>query len=1496
MLARSRPCSYSQEQLWFLHQLGQEGAAYTLPAAVRMQGRLDVRSLERALVEVVRRHESLRTHFETEGGQPRQVISAKPRLSLMLVDLDDIAERSRGALAWGLATAEARRPFDLGRGPLVRAGLLRLGVEDHVLLVTMHHAVGDGWSVGILIRELATLYQAFAAGLPSPLAEPECQFADHARWQREWLTGERLESELTHWREHLAGAPPHLALPLDRPRPKVRSFRGERRSLRLSAQLSEDLRALSRREGVTLFMTLLAAFKVLLSRLSGQSDIVVGTPIANRTRRKTEAIVGPFANTLALRTDVAPALTFTELLARVRETAVEAYVHQDLPFGRLIEELQPKREPGLNPIFQVMFALQNQPRARVQLPGLDLSVEDLNKGSARFDLVLEVWEWEREIRAEFEYAVDVLDASTVERWASHFETMLRAVVADPGARVSELALLREDERRQMLGDWNDTARPFPDCCVHDLFKAQAERTPEAVAVSDAIRSLTYAELNTEANRLARHLIARGIGPGQLVAICVDRTVEMVVALVGVLKAGAAYVPLDPAYPNARLGLMLEDARPALVLTEGSLLGGVEVPEATEILSLKTSREEIAAQSSANLPPRARPGDLAYVIYTSGSTGRPKGVAIPHRALTNFLISVRREPSFCESDTVVSVTTLSFDIAALELFTPLIVGARVVLASRETAADGVRLARLLEDCGATLMQATPATWRLLIDSGWRGRSSLVALCGGEALNAHLAAALVSRCRRLWHMFGPTETTVWSTLCEVIPGQAVTIGRPIANTEAYVLDRSLEPAPIGVVGELYLGGTGLARGYLHDPPKTAECFVPDPFSGRLGARLYRTGDLVRWRADGQLEFVGRRDHQVKVRGFRIELREIEAALREHPSVSEAVATVCERAAGDRRLVAHVVGNSANPGVLRAHLGERLPGHMIPAAIVVLDALPLTPSGKVDRRALPMPDWTAQAGAGRASPRTPAEELVAGIWAEVLGIDRVGVEDNFFDLGGHSLLATQMFSRLRERLGIEMPVQALFEAPTVARLTARAEGARGRPGLDALPPLTRADRSSALPLSFAQEHLWRLDQMEQGGAVYNMPAAVRLRGRLDVGSLERALVEVVRRHESPRTHFEIAEGRPRQVISAEPDVALTLVDLGDIEDRSRGTLAWSLAAAETRRPFDLGRGPLIRAGLLRLGAEDHVLLVTMHHAVSDGSSEGIFARELGALYGAFHGGCPSPFAEPQFQYADYTLWQRGWLTDERIEWLLAYWGAHLAGATPHLAVPADRPRPVAPPQRRRRHTVRLSPALSEELQALSRREGATVFMTVLAAFKVLLSQLSGQTDIVVGTPIAGRQHTGIENLIGFFANALVLRTDLGGNPTFREILARVRETTLGAHAHQDLPFGLLHENLHSEFDLMFAVQSEPIPRLRLPGLAISGDGEEEEADPRGFLVEIWETQGFLDQFSRQTIARWASQFETLLRAIVADPRVRLSELAPVRDGGFAPRLSTLESRLTG
>ena len=1496
------PLSFAQQRLWFLDQLEPGGAAYNLPLPVRLRGELPVALLERIFAALVRRHEALRTTFATHGDQPVQVVHSDLLPALAQIDLSDLPEAEREERARQVADQEASLPFDLGTGPLLRLTLVRLAERDHLLLVTLHHIVSDGWSMRVLLRELVALYEALSREAPAALPELPFQYADFAVWQRQWLRGEVLEEQLAFWRSRLAGAPQVLELPADRPRPAVQTFRGAALGRALEPSLSAAVGELCRREDVTPFMALLAAWALLLGRLAGQDDVLVGTPIAGRHVRGSEHLIGFFVNTLVLRIGLDGA-SFRTLLGRVRQASLEAFTHQDVPFERLVEELAPERDLSRSPLFQVMFALQNALGETRQIPGLAVQAVPLTGRTAKFDLGLTLAETPGGFEASVEHNTDLFDGSTIERLLARLELVLEGAVRDPGLPVAGLPWLLAGERQQVLLEWNDTAAGYPrDASLPERFAAVVAEQPEAPAVVDEDGTTwSYRGLHEASSRLARHLAALGVGPGARVGVAMERSADLLVALLAILQAGAAYVPLDPGHPDERLAFLLDDSRAGLLLVHGRTRGRLETL-GVRTLCLERDREALAARSASPLPPRVPAETLAYVIYTSGSTGRPKGVAVPHQAILRLVLGARHL-TLSPGDRLAFNATTSFDAATFEIWGALLLGATLVVIPRDLLLSPHDLAAVLRREQVTVLHLTTSVFNNAAREAPEIFPPLrCALFGGEAADAGAVARVVEGGppRRLLHMYGPTESTTFATWHEVTGPAPVTvpIGRPLANTTAYVLEPAGTPAAPGQSGELFLGGDGLAWGYLNRPDLTAERFVPDPL-GAPGTRLYRTGDLVRLRADGTLEFQGRIDEQVKIRGVRIEPGEVEATLARHPGMAACAVVAREDLPGERRLVGYVVLDPTDPtdrsdgsdpkAALAAWLRERLPDSMVPSAWVFLDALPLTPHGKLDRRALPAPEAARGVDREYVAPSDPVEEKLAAIWAEVLGADRVGVHDDFFALGGHSLLATQVVSRIRRTLRADLPLRRLFEQPTVAAL-ARAVRAAREAGLPPAPPLVPVPRGGDLPLSFAQQRLWFLDRLEPGSATYNVPLAVRLTGALAVAALRQVFAEVLRRHEALRTTFDLGAGRPVQVIADEVRMELPLFDLAEAPAEAREEWAGRIAQEEAWHPFDLQRGPLLRLALLRLGEREHLLLVTLHHIVSDGWSTGVLLREIEALYTAFVRAEPSPLPELPLQYADFAAWQRSWLQGEVLEEQLAYWRRQLAGAPALLELPTDRPRPAVQTANGGATGLALTPALSAAVRDLCRQEGATPFMLLLAAWSVLLGRHAGQDDVLIGTPIAGRSQRETEDLIGLFVNTLVIRIRIVPS-SFTELLAEVRATALEAYAHQDLPFEQVVEELAPERDLsysplfqaLFALQNAPGGSLRLPGLSLAPVGLEGTVTKFDLSLAFQEgPEGFVgtqehntDLFDRTTAARLLDRFEALLAAALADPGRKLTDL---------------------
>ncbi|HCF5016353.1 TPA: pyoverdine non-ribosomal peptide synthetase PvdD [Pseudomonas aeruginosa] len=1490
--------SYAQERQWFLWQLEPESAAYHIPSVLRLRGRLDLDALQRSFDSLVARHETLRTRFRLDGDEARQEIAASMALPLDIVALGPLEE---GALARQVETTIAR-PFDLERGPLLRVSLLRLAEDDHVLVLVQHHIVSDGWSMQVMVEELVQLYAAYSRGLEVALPALPIQYADYALWQRSWMEAGEKERQLAYWTGLLGGEQPVLELPFDRPRPVRQSHRGAQFILELDIDLSQALRRVAQQEGVTAFALLLASFQALLYRYSGQADIRVGVPIANRNRVETERLIGFFVNTQVLKADLDGRMGFDELLAQARQRALEAQAHQDLPFEQLVEALQPERSLSHNPLFQVLFNYQSEARGNGQAFRFDeLQMESVQFDSrtAQFDLTLDLTDEEQRFCAVFDYATDLFDASTVERLAGHWRNLLRGIVANPRQRLGELPLLDAPERRQTLSEWNPAQR---ECAVQGTlqqrFEEQARQRPQAVALILDEQRLSYGELNARANRLAHCLIARGVGADVPVGLALERSLDMLVGLLAILKAGGAYLPLDPAAPEERLAHILDDSGVRLLLTQGHLLEHLPRQAGVEVLAIDGLVLDGYAESDPL--PTLSADNLAYVIYTSGSTGKPKGTLLTHRNALRLFSATEAWFGFDERDVWTLFHSYAFDFSVWEIFGALLYGGCLVIVPQWVSRSPEDFYRLLCREGVTVLNQTPSAFKQLMavacsaDMATQQPALRYVIFGGEALDLQSLRPWFQRFGdrqpQLVNMYGITETTVHVTYrpvseADLKGGLVSPIGGTIPDLSWYILDRDLNPVPRGAVGELYIGRAGLARGYLRRPGLSATRFVPNPFPGGAGERLYRTGDLARFQADGNIEYIGRIDHQVKVRGFRIELGEIEAALAGLAGVRDAV-VLAHDGVGGTQLVGYVVADSAEDAErlresLRESLKRHLPDYMVPAHLMLLERMPLTVNGKLDRQALPQPDASLSQQAYRA-PGSELEQRIAAIWAEILGVERVGLDDNFFELGGHSLLATRVISRVRQEQQLDASLKALFERPV---LEAFAQGLERT--TDAVSTIPLADRQQPLALSFAQERQWFLWQLEPESAAYHIPSALRLRGRLDVDALQRSFDSLVARHETLRTRFRLEGGRSYQQVQPAVSVSIEREQFGEegLIERIQAIVV---------QPFDLERGPLLRVNLLQLAEDDHVLVLVQHHIVSDGWSMQVMVEELVQLYAAYSQGLDVVLPALPIQYADYALWQRSWMEAGEKERQLAYWTGLLGGEQPVLELPFDRPRPARQSHRGAQLGFELPRELVEAVRALAQREGASSFMLLLASFQALLYRYSGQADIRVGVPIANRNRVETERLIGFFVNTQVLKADLDGRMGFDELLAQARQRALEAQAHQDLPFEQLVEALQPErnashnplFQVLFNHQSEirsVTPEVQLEDLRLEGlawDGQTAQFDLTLDIQEdengIWASFDYAtDLFDASTVERLAGHWRNLLRGIVANPRQRLGEL---------------------
>ncbi|GHJ15492.1 non-ribosomal peptide synthetase [Micromonospora sp. AKA38] len=1461
---RGCPLSFAQQRLWFLDQLKPGSQEYLMPLTLHVQGHLNTDALEAAVSHVIARHEVLRTRLITDDtGQPRQIIGQPQPIHTHY------------------GPADLTTPFNLATGPLLRLSIDNTGPDEHLVVLTMHHIIADGWSLSLLANEISEHYRATTENRPPNLPTLPLQYADYANWQRQWLTGPQLDTQLHYWRHHLANLEP-LELPTDRPRPPIRTGTGTAITFTIAHHTTTALHTLTNNTGTTLFMALLATFQLVLSRWSGQHDIAVGTPIAGRNRAEIENLIGFFVNTLVMRTHIDPHTTFTDLLHHTKETALDAYAHQDLPFERLVEDLTPQRDLSRHPLFDVMFAIGDTASDDWHLPGAVCTPVKDSFTPAKFDLSMFVKQTETGLVGELVYSTDLFDESTARRLADHFTALLTAAVRTPQRPLSELRMVSDAEREYVLEAGAGPRSPVGDDFIPALVERIAQAEPDRVALVCGDTRLTYRELVAAANRLAHRLLAAGAGPDVPIAVCLERNALAIIAMLGILKAGSAYVPLDPAHPPQRLAQLLDDTAAPLLLSQQSLIG--HLPATRAVVLPMDAAEPNAAAWPATAPAVTISGnDLAYIIYTSGSTGAPKGVQIEHRSFLTRMLGMRTEYGLVPGDRMLQFVSFSFDVSVEQIFIPLITGATIVMRGEEWEAD--TLIDLIRREQITVAGMPPAVWETILPRlprpgvGFGGQLRLMCLGGAPIPPPLLAEWFRLVDVPILNAYGPTEITVTATTHLMSrPTDRVLIGKPVANTDVLVLDGHGQPVPVGVTGELFIGGPCVARGYLNQPELTEQRFV-DPGEAGGGGRFYRTGDLVRWDATGSLEYLGRVDDQVKIRGFRIEVGEIEAAILDAPGVTGAVVGVHEDAHQGKRLVGYVVGGAV--AEVRRHLLDRLPEFMVPSIFVPMDALPLTTNGKVDRRSLPAPDLdTLRPAETYLAPRNALEATLCAVWSDILGAERVGVHDNFFALGGHSLLATRLTALILQDTGCVVSVRDLFERPTVAGLADRMGHAAPADVAEPIP--ARGDTAPAV-VSFSQERLWFLDQLNPGTASYIMPVAVRLRGELSVPLLESALTRVLARHSPLRTRM-----------TMDADGALVAIVDEPREFRFEGrTLDSAPDLAEiATTPFDLAHEHPIRASLHRVGPHEHVLVLCLHHVAADGWSLGVLAREISEFYSAAVSGRAPVVASLPIQYADFAAWQRGWLAGPVLEDQLSYWRSALEGVEP-LELPTDRPRPPQPSGTGATISFSVDEATTTGLRELAQAQGASLFMVLLAAFHLVLSRWSGQADVAVGTWTAGRQRPETENLVGLFLNLLVLRSRISSELTFDELLATVRETTLDAYAHQDLPFERLVEELKPTremsrtplFQAVLALQNMPETGWSLAGLTADPVAVEEtsaayelscvavEGDDGSLRCELVYA---VDLFDEVTMQRLVGHFQTLLHAVSTHPDKPLAQLS--------------------
>jgi amino acid adenylation domain-containing protein len=1524
--------SYGQQALWFLYQIEPKSVAENIFLTARIHSNLDIEAWQRAWQQIVDRHTILRTTYTIRNGQPIQQIHSHQEIEIEVIDASFWSEEYLNAQIY----LETASPFNLEFGPVLRVKLFSNTTQGYIQLIVMHHIVGDMWSFDLLIEELQLLYAAeinSQSSISPSVPFPKYQYTDYVRWQNDMLASSQ-EKLWAYWHKQLEGELPILDLPSDRPHSLVQNYQGDTATFKLDKELIQKLKQLEKTQRASVYTIMLAAFFTLLYRYTGQEDILVGTPMAGRTGRKEfQKIVGYFANITVLRGDLTGNPTFKELLTQLRGVVIGALKYQEAPFSLLIEQLKIKRDRSSFPLVSAGFTWHkhcNFPTTKnPEQQGLEIEILQHLAGQrgAIFDINLKIMEASNDFRIAWEYSTELFDASTITKMQSHYQTLLEGIFANPEQRLGELPLLTATETHQLLVEWNNTRTEYSqNKCIHDLFVQQVELTPNAVALVFADQQLTYQQLNQKANQLAHYLQSLGVGPEVLVGICVERSFLTIIGLLGILKAGGAYVPIDPTCSQEDIALILEETQVSVLLTQTHLL---ETLPAHQIHSICLDIDEniIAQHSQENPSPPITWANLAYVMYTSASTGKPKAVSIIHRGVVSS-IKGNNYANFGKEEVFLHLAPLTFDAATLEIWGSLLNGGRLVIIPPHTPSLP-ELAQAIRQHQVTTLWLTTGLFRFMVDEHLSDLKQLKQLLvGGDVLSVPHVNKLLQAAPelKLINGYDPTENTTLTCCYQVTAASninaAIPIGRPIANTQVYLLDSHLQPVPVGIPGELYIGGDGLARDYFNNPELTAKSFIPHPFNSQPQARLYKTGDLARYLPDGNIEFLGRIDQQVKIRGCRIQLQDIETVLTQHPKVQEAIVTVNENQTGNQYLVAYVVPEAQaskektctlKSTALRSFLQQKLPEYMIPAAFVILKQIPLTPNGKVNRQALPEPNLSLEQENQFVPPRTPTEAVIADIIASVLGIEEIGIHDNFFALGGHSLLATQVISRLQQAYQLELSWGCLFEAPTVAELEKLIVSYR-QPNLgQILPAVSEAmpypygeasyaqrlvekaiapisQQQTEFPLSFAQARLWLLDQLVGKNATYNMPFAVRLVGNLDINALERSIREIVQRHASLRTNFRVVQGLTIQVINPTATISLNVVNLQNSPDQENEIEG--LAKIEAHIPFDLAGDSLIRAKLLQLSQTEYVLLLTIHHIVCDAWSMDILLQELSSLYPAFCLGKPSPLPDLPIQYVDYTLWQWESLATKVLQKQLNYSIRQLAGVQPLLELPTDKPRKTFHKFKGSSLEFDIDIHLCEQLKTLSQQSDVTLFMTLLAAFVTLLYNYSDRADILVGTPIANRHHE-TKSLIGLFVNILVLRIQIKENMSFSELLNQVKQVVSAAYTNQDVPFEQLVKTLLPEHSLsqsplvQVVFNLEPAPIVwELPGLSATPINREPRTAKFDLTLSILETATGLkatweynsDLFERQTIARMVGDFQTLLTTIAFSEGVVVRGASPI------------------
>lgn len=1503
------PLSPMQQGMLFHTLCNPNSGVYFEQLICTLHGKLNVKVFHEAWLQVVQRHQILRSLFIWEHGkQPIQVVCKSVKLPWLNLDWEEFSPSKQQQRLEEFLQSEREQGFKLARAPLMRCTLIKVQPNTYRFIWSHHHLLMDGWCLSIILKEVLSLYEAAVSGEDLHLNSPR-PYKDYITW----LQKQDVSQSEAFWRKKLQGFTTPTSLPADRSKNNNSGGKQtyqEKQQL-LPVALTNSLQSLAKDYHLTLNTFIQGAWALLINRYSNESDVLFGTTVSGRpsTLLGAESMVGLFINTLPVRLQVSRE---TKLLPWLKNLQAHQLEIEQYSYSSLVDIQSWSDVPRGKSLFESLVVFENYPLdTSLAAEEGNIKISDVRSFErTNYPLTVVVTPGSQ-LSVQVKYDTSVYDDDTIDRILGHFQTLLEDMVVKPQASLKELKLLTKAEEHRLLFEWNQAQTDYPKASIHELFEAQVEKTPDAIAVVFQDQQLTYRELNTKTNQLAHYLQKLGVGPEVLVGICVERSLFMVVGLLAILKAGGAYVPLDPAYPSERLAYMLADSQVSVLLTQQHLLE-ILPPHSAQTLCLDEDENLFITQSTASPISKTTPESLAYVIYTSGSTGKPKGVLINHSNVVRLFQSVQSCYKFDNKDIWTLFHSYAFDFSVWEIWGALLYGGRLIVVPYWVSRSPEEFYQLLLKEQVTVLNQTPSAFRQLIQveesaSETQNLSLRLVIFGGEALDIESLqpwfARHGDRSPQLVNMYGITETTVHVTYRSLSVADSQTrasiIGRPISDLQVYLLDQEQQLVPTGVPGEMYIGGPGLARGYLNRPELTAERFIPNPFTNEPNARLYKSGDLARYLPDRDIEYLGRIDYQVKIRGFRIEIGEIQAVIYKHPEIREAVVIIREDKKDDKRLVAYVVPRSKDISTseLCKFLKAKLPDYMVPSAFIVLEKLPLTTNGKIDRRVLPAPDTSIHTqDHPHKRPCTPTEELVAAVWLEVLGV-KVGTDINFFEAGGHSLLVTQVMSRLQKTFAVQLPLKYLFQYPTIAQLSECIDRTRATnnssTSTSEIPAIKVAPRDKKLPLSFAQQRLWFLEQLEGGSSTYNIPAALQLTGYLNSIALEQSLGAIAQRHETLRTTFKIVGDYPVQAIADSIEISLPVIDLQSTPAEEQTNRIQQLILEVAAKPFDLANGPLLRVSLLRLSEQSHVLVLVMHHVICDGWSMGIFLSELSALYAGYTNGKPASFPELPIQYADFACWEQQHLQEKVMETNLSYWKQQLANL-PTLELPSDCLRPPVQTFRGTRRNLTLPTDLSTEIKALSNREGTTLFMTLVAAFDTLLYCYTGQDDIVIGTDVANRNRLETEGIIGFFVNQLVLRNNLSGNPSFRDLLGRVRQVTLGAYDHQDMPFDQLVAALNPErdpsrtplFQSKFVLQNAPMPALELAGLKLSIVEIDDGTAKFDLLFTLWETEEGLkgnleystDLFDSATIARMLTDYESILRTIVAQPQIKLQELREI------------------